>query len=299
MIRRFRLKIVEGRLRPAFPDEEPRRAELLSRFLEPDPYYLTILLWETMRVEKGVAGRWAIDHSGLRITCTHESLVLEEGSQATGEREQPARVELTLPEAERLLSRWRCIYLIWEFRRMYRKGKEDAKVEAEVSRVEGGAERPVLYRVSDRSGRHLGLAGDLAGAVKLADKNRRRGERHSSFSVAAVYADGSEEALHPGQYTRRKGATREDALRYIRRRDEGIRMARELGISDSQVEMLLGDQVDRCDPEDPEEKQVEDYVRNAPEEWLTDEELRAEGAKILRVRKTRKEKRGASFVFSN
>jgi hypothetical protein len=298
---RFRLKVIDGQPRAAFPGEEPRRAELLSRLLAPDPYHVTILLWEILRVEKGHADGWSINVSGLRITCTPEAITIEEGaheSDASDARDQPALVELTLGEAEGLFSRWRHRYVGWEFRRAYMRGREAAKTEAEISRAGGGAERPVLFRVSDRSGRYLSLARDLAGAVRIAGTRLRRGERHSTFSISAVYADGSEEALPPARYCRRKAATPEDAARYITRRDEGMRMAKGLGLSDSQIEMLLGDQVGRCDPDDPEEKQVEDYVRNAPEEWLTDEELKAEGEKIFRAVKPRKAKRGACFVFS-
>jgi hypothetical protein len=87
------------------------------------------------------------------------------------------------------------------------------------------------------------------------------------MAIAAVYADGSEEVLMPERYGRREEATVEGAIRYIRRRDQGIKAAKELGISDVQIDMLLGEQIDRCDPNEPEEKQIEDYIKNAPEDW--------------------------------
>lgn len=62
--------------------------------------------------------------------------------------------------------------------------------------------------------------------------------------------------------------------------------------------MLLGEQIERCNPADPEEKQIEAYIKNAPEEWLKDEELRVEEARIFRVINSSKETRKARFVLS-
>ncbi|HVG32593.1 MAG TPA: hypothetical protein VM911_05915 [Pyrinomonadaceae bacterium] len=71
-----------------------------------------------------------------------------------------------------------------------------------------------------------------------------------------------------------------------------------MGISDVQIDMLLGEQIDRCNPDEPEDKQIEDYIKNAPEELLTNEELRAEEEATFRIINFSKKKRKASFVFS-
>lgn len=292
------MKVVEGVPRAVFLCEEARSAELLSRLLAPDPYYITIFLWEIIRVETGRAEGWTYDDSKLRITCTPESLVVEESGQEIKKQHGSARAKLTIREAKRLLSKWRFEHVRWEFRHTRREARKSLKMKANISQDEGRIERPVLFRVSDPWGRHLGLARDLIGAVRIAAGSRRRSERHSSFSISAIYADGSESVLLPEQYSRRKEATVDGAVRYIRTRDEGIRAAKEMGIRELQIEMLLGEQVDRCSPDDPEEKQIEDYIKNAPDIWLTDEELRSEEASIFRIINSGKQKQKACFVFS-
>lgn len=284
--------------RAVFPSEETQRAELLSRLLAPNPYYITILLWEIIRVEKGRAEGWTYDDSSLCVTCTPESLMIEESSHKANAREGVARVELTLREAKRLLSKWRVEHVRWEFRRTRREARENLRMDTNISQGEGRIERPILFRVSDPVGRHLGFSRDLIGAVRIAAENRRRSERHRSFSISAVYADGSESALPAEQYSRRRESTVDEAVRYIRARDEGIRVAKEMGINDIQIEVLLGEQVDRCNPDDLEEKQIQDYIRNAPEQWLTDEELRVEETSIFRIINPSKQKQKASFIFS-
>ena len=144
-------------------------------------------------------------------------------------------------------------------------------------------ERPILFRVSDPAGRHLGLATSLTGAVAIAARSRRKHLARASYAIHAVYADGSEEAVAPERYVRRKEVTAEDAIHYIRRRDEGLRLAKEMGVDELLVEALLGDQKDLCNPEDPEEKQIEDYIKNKAEGWRPDEELNAEEKDIYRA----------------
>lgn len=294
----FCLKVVDGEPRAVFPEEEAKQAELLSRLLAPSPYYITILLWEIIRVEKGRAEGWTFDDSNLRITCTPESLGIEESALDATRRDSLSRVEFSLGEAKSLLSRWRFEHVRWEFQQRQRKAGEGLHMDTDGSRDEKAVERPILFRVADRTGRHLGQVRDLVGAVSIADRNRRRSERHSSFLITAVYTDGTEDMLLPEQYSRSKEITGEDALRYIRRRDEGILMAKEIGLSDLQVEILLAEQLERCRPSDPEEKQVEDYINSAPEEWLKEEDLRSEEANIYRTKDASMKKRKAGFIFS-
>jgi hypothetical protein len=221
---RFRLKAVKGQPHAIFPDKEPQRAYLLSRFLVPDPYYITILIWEIIRVQKKKVDWWVIDNKKLRITCTFEGLVIEEGEGNT--QGDSARVELTLKDAEELLSNWRFRHLAWEFKQVYKRAKKELEMKVNMSKEKAGLERPILFRVSGPFGRHLCFARGLVDAVRIADRNRRRAERHSSFSISAVYQDGSEDVLLPEQYIRNKEVTKEDAIRYIRRRDEGIKTRR-------------------------------------------------------------------------
>lgn len=294
----FSLKVVNGKPHAVFPGEDPRRGELLSRLLAPSPYYITILLWEVVRVEKKRAEGWTFDGSDIRIVCTPESLVVEESARRTCGQDNSSRVELSLREAKLLLSKWRYRHLKWEFRQRQTKAGVRLKMKTDISREGREIERPVLFRVAHQSGQHLGLAADLAGAISIASRNRRRSDSHSSFPIAAVYPDGSEELLPPERYCRLGEVTREDALRYIKRRDEGIRLAKEMGLGDVQIGVLLGDQVDRCRPDDPEDEQVEGYISKAPGRWLTEDELRLEEAKIFRMKKTGKLKRKANFIFS-
>jgi hypothetical protein len=171
-------------------------------------------------------------------------------------------------------------------------------MKTDISREETAIEPPILFRVANQSGRHLGLAADLVGAISIATRNRRRLESHSSFPITAVYTDGSEDLLPPERYCRPQEATREEALNYIQKRDEGIRLAKEIGFSAEQIGVLLGDQVERCRPGDPENKQIEGYISRAPSRWLTEEELKMEETKMFRKKNAGKPLRKASFIFS-
>src|ERR1051325_5616895 len=165
---KFRLKVINGEPSAVFTGEEGERSELLSRLLAPSPYYITILLWEIIRVEKGRAEGWSYDDSHLRITCTPGSLVIEESRQDINTRHRSALVELTLREAKQLLSKWRFEHVRWEFRRAQRKARESLRMNAKISQDEDRIERPILFRVSDPVGCHLGFARDLVGAVSIA-----------------------------------------------------------------------------------------------------------------------------------
>lgn len=294
----FRLKVVNGKPRAVFPGEDPRRGELLSRLLAPSPYQITILLWEILRVEKKRVKAWTFDDSNIRIVCTTESLIVEESAWRAHGRDSSPRVSLSLNEAKLLLSEWRYRQLKWEFQQRQRKAGVRRKMRTDISSEEMAIERPILFRVTHQSGRHLGLAADLVGALGIASRNRRRSERHSSYSITAIYRDGTEDMLPPERYCRPQEVTREDALHYIKRREEGVRLAKEMGLGDTQIGLLLGDQVERCRPSDPEDKQIEGYISRAPERWLTEEELRVEETKIFRLKNSGKPKRKASFVFS-
>jgi hypothetical protein len=294
----FRLKVVNGKPCAIFPGEDPRRSELLSRLLAPSPYYVTILLWEIIRVEKKRAEGWTFDDSDIRIVCTPESLVVAESARRARRRKTSSRVELSLREAKLLLSKWRYSHLKWEFQQRQTKAGVKLRMKTDISREETVIERPILFRVDNQSGRHLGLAADLVGAISIATRNRRRSESHSSFHITAVYTDGSEDLLPPERYCRPQEATREKALNYIQKRDEGIRLAKEIGLSAEQIGVLLGDQVKRCRPSDPENKQIERYISRAPSRWLTEEELKIEEVKIFRKKNAGKPLQKASFIFS-
>ncbi len=103
---RFRLKVVGGQPRAIFADMDPQHGELLSKLLAPSPYYITILLWEITLVQKKRTKGWTFDDLNLRLTCTPESLIIKESMQETDTRDRSAYVELTLEEAEQLLSKW-------------------------------------------------------------------------------------------------------------------------------------------------------------------------------------------------
>jgi hypothetical protein len=88
------------------------------------------------------------------------------------------------------------------------------------------------------------------------------------------------------RYATSRGATKEFGWR------------RRGGFSDEQIKELLGEQIERCNPVDPEERQIEGYINNAPEMWRTDEELRVEEAKIFRPPNAGKQRRKARLVLS-
>ena len=65
--------------------------------------------------------------------------------------------------------------------------------------------------------------------------------------------------------------TREEALRFIRHRQAAIDAARNNELL-KDIKRLWG--ITWCNPNDPEEKQVEDYIRNKTAEAQKDEQFR-------------------------
>jgi hypothetical protein len=64
----FLLRVVVGEPRGLFPGEHPRRAPLLSHFLEPPPCHTIIFLWETQKVDGGRSEGWKFDNSDVHLT---------------------------------------------------------------------------------------------------------------------------------------------------------------------------------------------------------------------------------------
>lgn len=130
-----------------------------------------------------------------------------------------------------------------------------------------GADRPFAWRVErDRHG-HVGVFPSLRDAVSAA-------RTHGPPDEARIFAcsQGGREALvEPERYSRPNPPTREEALAFIRGRAEKIRQARAAHPQHVSINELRG--LFRCHPDDPEEKQIADYLRTAPRQWLPDHEI--------------------------
>jgi hypothetical protein len=99
----YRLEVIDGFMRPVFDGMEPGLNELMWELLLPFPVSAAAMLGEIRRVESGELDGWGFESPEARITCTSETLTLEDKSERDGE---PLRVELPFKDAVLLLKRW-------------------------------------------------------------------------------------------------------------------------------------------------------------------------------------------------
>ena len=76
--------------------------------------------------------------------------------------------------------------------------------------------------------------------------------------------------VDPARYGRKPVVPREKAERFVLLRKENIDKAEKDGKCESLARMWGAL---RCDPDDPVEKQIEDYIESAPNEWLEPDEI--------------------------
>lgn len=114
----YRLEVIDGYMRPVFDGMEPELNELMWELLQPFPAASAAMLEEIKRVERGEADEWEYESPEARITCTPETLMVEDKSK-TGRRHDPLRVDLPLKEASLLLGRWlfECVWREQQSRR--------------------------------------------------------------------------------------------------------------------------------------------------------------------------------------
>jgi hypothetical protein len=99
----YRLEVIDGFMRPVFDGMEPGLNELMWEFLLPFPVSAAAMLGEIGRVESGELDGWGFESPEARITCTPETLTLEDKLERDG---APLRIELPFKDAVLLLRRW-------------------------------------------------------------------------------------------------------------------------------------------------------------------------------------------------
>jgi len=99
----YRLEVIDGLMRPFFDGMEPGLNELMWELLLPFTWSAAVMLGEIKRVESEGLYGWGFESPEARITCTPETLTLEDKRERDGE---PLRVELPFEEAVLLLERW-------------------------------------------------------------------------------------------------------------------------------------------------------------------------------------------------
>ena len=99
----YRLEVIDGLMRPIFEGMEPELNELMWELLLPFTMSAAALLGEIKRVESEGLDEWGFESPETRITCTPETLTLEDKRERDGE---PLRLELPFKEAVLLLERW-------------------------------------------------------------------------------------------------------------------------------------------------------------------------------------------------
>lgn len=99
----YRLEVIDGFMRPVFDGMKPELNELMRELLLPLTMSAAAMLEEIRRVECGELEMWGFESPEARITCTAETLTLEDKCERDGE---PLRVELPFEDAVLLLERW-------------------------------------------------------------------------------------------------------------------------------------------------------------------------------------------------
>lgn len=99
----YRLEVIDGLMRPVFDGMEPELNELMWELMLPYTMSAAAMLGEIRRVEREGLDEWGFESPETRITCTPETLTLEDKRARDGES---LRVELPFEEAVLLLERW-------------------------------------------------------------------------------------------------------------------------------------------------------------------------------------------------
>jgi hypothetical protein len=101
----YRLEVIEGYMRPVFDGMESELNELMWELLLPFTVGSAALLEKIKRVERGELVEWGFESPYARITCTPETLTIED-KRKSGRGGNPLRIDLPLKEASLLLGRW-------------------------------------------------------------------------------------------------------------------------------------------------------------------------------------------------
>lgn len=76
----YRLEVIDGYMRPVFDGMGPGLNELMWELLPPFPAASAALLEEIKRVGRGEVDEWEYESPEARITCTPETLTVEDRS---------------------------------------------------------------------------------------------------------------------------------------------------------------------------------------------------------------------------
>ncbi len=104
----YRLEVIDGYMKPVSDEMEPELNKLLWELLPPFPAASAALLKEIKLVERGDADEGEFESPEARITCTPETVTVEDKSK-TGRGYDPLRVDLLLKEAS-LLRLFECVW---------------------------------------------------------------------------------------------------------------------------------------------------------------------------------------------
>lgn len=126
-----------------------------------------------------------------------------------------------------------------------------------------------VYRVEYEE-KHVGVFRRLRQAVAAA---RATGCGPDELEIDACYEGAAEVPVPPEWYSRPNLPSREEALEFIQQRQ---RLIDETIAEGKNPAFLRARGCMRCSCDDPEDKQVADYIKMAPRIWLEAEEVRDE-----------------------
>jgi len=118
---------------------------------------------------------------------------------------------------------------------------------------------PIAFVASDMRDNILGVGTTLRKTVALVRKHQPEGP--FLVFVSAWYENGESRHVPEDLYSERGAVTREEALEFVRKRAKDLRKH-----GKKSFHALCG--ILRCDPGDPEEKQIADYMASGPRKWL-------------------------------
>jgi hypothetical protein len=122
----YNLEVIDGFMRHIFEGKSKEWTELMWDLLLPFPASAAALLADMQQTQASKDDEWSFEIPTTRVTCTPQTLVVEEILKEDADRE-PLRIKLPLTEAISLMTRW-VFECVW---REQQRREQAEKVQAQ------------------------------------------------------------------------------------------------------------------------------------------------------------------------
>jgi hypothetical protein len=107
--------VIDAIPQAVFKDRDPIRAQLLSYFLQPSPYFIPDILYEISLVERQAIETSGFETAHVNVLFFRNQVVIEPQSPEI-KSDRSTQVTLTLEEAKLLLLEWGVALERWRMR---------------------------------------------------------------------------------------------------------------------------------------------------------------------------------------